>query len=206
MLTRLAELHRQRGAIFCFATNYYNKIDRAARGVGRFDEVVLFDRPDDAARRKYILKLWKEGTARASTYKNQVIPAPQPELLDELVKLTTGGAFLEIASVVKTLGSHYLEVISKASRHQELLRGHNHDDLQRLVQDCLPSRADYARWCLTDGLQDLKAVDGRSFDKETKRQIALRWNTVQPFCPDVLKKDQIRDAWAELNDEKKGMD
>jgi SpoVK/Ycf46/Vps4 family AAA+-type ATPase len=51
MLPKLQQLHDQRRIVFVLATNYLSRVDKAVRRPGRFDHVLLFDRPDSHARR-----------------------------------------------------------------------------------------------------------------------------------------------------------
>jgi len=54
MLPKLQDLHDARRIVFMLGTNYLQNIDRAVRRPGRFDELVLLDRPDEIARRELI--------------------------------------------------------------------------------------------------------------------------------------------------------
>lgn len=58
MLPKLQELHDQRSVVFIVATNYLSRIDKAIRRPGRFDLLLLFDRPDADARRRLLEKNW----------------------------------------------------------------------------------------------------------------------------------------------------
>ncbi len=50
MLPKLQKLHDEGKVLFILGTNFVRNIDPAIRRQGRFDEVLLFDRPDHAAR------------------------------------------------------------------------------------------------------------------------------------------------------------
>ncbi len=65
MLPKLQDLHDAGNVIFVLGTNYLRNIDPAVRRPGRFDEVLLFDRPDDDARRRHICSALG-GTASAA--------------------------------------------------------------------------------------------------------------------------------------------
>jgi SpoVK/Ycf46/Vps4 family AAA+-type ATPase len=52
MLPKLQKLHDNRKALFILGTNLVHNIDLAIRRPGRFDDILLFDRPDQAARLK----------------------------------------------------------------------------------------------------------------------------------------------------------
>lgn len=55
MLPKLQELHDTRSCIFVVATNYLSRIDAAIRRRGRFDQVLLLDRPDSIGRGNLVL-------------------------------------------------------------------------------------------------------------------------------------------------------
>jgi AAA+ superfamily predicted ATPase len=54
MLPKLQTLHDDRNVIFILGTNYLQNIDDAIRRPGRFDDIILYDRPDENARRTVI--------------------------------------------------------------------------------------------------------------------------------------------------------
>ncbi|MBL8680155.1 MAG: ATP-binding protein [Myxococcales bacterium] len=80
MLPKLQELHDERRVIFVVGTNFLANIDAAIRRPGRFDALVLLDRPDDVARAELLKGGWAKGT-------NSPMP---PERVSELVKSTAG--------------------------------------------------------------------------------------------------------------------
>jgi len=57
MLPKLQQLHDKRRIVFVLATNYLHRVDPAVRRQGRFDHLLLFDRPDASARRKHLRKI-----------------------------------------------------------------------------------------------------------------------------------------------------
>lgn len=57
MLPKLQELHDAANVVFVLGTNYLRNIDTAVRRPGRFDEILLFDRPDDEARARQIRRI-----------------------------------------------------------------------------------------------------------------------------------------------------
>ena len=63
MLPKLQKLHDKKSVIFVVGTNYLHKMDSAVRRKGRFDYRILFDRPDEVARKSYYLKHKEEGTS-----------------------------------------------------------------------------------------------------------------------------------------------
>lgn len=56
MLPKLQQLHDRRSVVLIVATNYLHRIDKAIRRPGRFDLVLLLDRPDRSARLKLLAK------------------------------------------------------------------------------------------------------------------------------------------------------
>jgi hypothetical protein len=56
MLPKLQDLHDAHRIVFLLGTNYLQKLDRAVRRPGRFDELILLDRPDAIARQKLITR------------------------------------------------------------------------------------------------------------------------------------------------------
>jgi hypothetical protein len=50
MLPKLQDLHDAANVVFVLGTNYLRNLDTAIRRPGRFDEILLFDRPDDRSR------------------------------------------------------------------------------------------------------------------------------------------------------------
>lgn len=57
MLPKLQKLHDNHNVIFVLGTNYLANMDAAIVRPGRFDEIILFDRPDEHAR-KHLLDKW----------------------------------------------------------------------------------------------------------------------------------------------------
>lgn len=62
MLPKLQDLHDRKGVIFFLGTNYLSHVDSAIRRPGRFDGILLYDRPDHSARKKVIKDQWKKET------------------------------------------------------------------------------------------------------------------------------------------------
>ncbi len=194
LLTRLSELHDRRGPIFCFATNYYYRIDRAARGVGRFDQLVFMDRPDFKARMNFVRKTWSRLAKKDKERHGRHIPSEcPPVLLHSLAKNTAGSSYIEIERSVRSVG---LELFGSDGVIDSLVSGGNEDREQKmtgrivdswinrsgsiekvisLIRQESPSREDYFRWCESDGLWDLDAVEGDRFDTKCRNRIVIRW-------------------------------
>lgn len=69
MLPKLQKLHDKKSVIFVVGTNYLHKMDPAIRRKGRFDYRILFDRPDENARKEYFNKNKPKGiTLKVNTF------------------------------------------------------------------------------------------------------------------------------------------
>ena len=91
MLPKLQQLHDERNIILLLGTNYVSRIDSAVRRQGRFDFILLFDRPDRTARRHIIkMELAKLHARRLA-----------PRELTDLVSKTNGYLTKEIIEVAK---------------------------------------------------------------------------------------------------------
>ncbi|MEM9167287.1 MAG: ATP-binding protein [Planctomycetota bacterium] len=188
LLTRLASLKDQRGPIFCFATNYYHRVDTAARGVGRFDAVLMFDRPHESARKRIIAKVWagvhKEHKSALGDAGIEELPE---RLVNKLADELGGCAYLEIQSAVVQIGlllfgdSGILTRVPKTEQAAVLDKqlGNNgsplHKDITGVISRNTPSREDYYRWCAGDGKKDLEACDGGGFSANAKDALIAAW-------------------------------
>src|SRR5262249_3406160 len=94
MLPKLQKLHDTRKVIFVLGTNYVRNIDMAIRRPGRFDEILLVDRPDRAARSAICKKVVAE--ARRVPIGN-LAPADL-SLMQEIADATDGCMIKEIIS------------------------------------------------------------------------------------------------------------
>lgn len=72
MLPKLQNLHDAERVMFILGTNYVRNIDAAVRRPGRFDEILMFDRPDEAARRALIRRA-RSGRSAAVTDNELVV-------------------------------------------------------------------------------------------------------------------------------------
>jgi hypothetical protein len=91
MLPKLQQLHDERNIILMLGTNYVSRIDSAVRRQGRFDFILLFDRPDRAARRHILTRELARLHARK----------PTPKELTDLVIKTNGYLTKEVMEVAK---------------------------------------------------------------------------------------------------------
>ncbi|MBD0372287.1 MAG: ATP-binding protein [Pyrinomonadaceae bacterium] len=96
MLPKLQDLHDARRVIFFLGTNYLANVDDAIRRSGRFDKLLLFDRPDDEARKKII----------KDTYKAEQLPNSPPlsaKKLNDAVEEAKGWMVKDIKSYAKAM-------------------------------------------------------------------------------------------------------
>lgn len=87
MLPKLQELYESRTVVFVLATNYLANIDKAVRRPGRFDLKLLWDRPDEHARKMFI---------RRCLMTSKATELNEGEIQDWSVK-TNGWTFNELA-------------------------------------------------------------------------------------------------------------
>jgi ATPase family protein associated with various cellular activities (AAA) len=60
MLPKLQQLHDDRRVVFAIGTNFLHRIDTAIRRDGRFDALLLIDRPDAKARERLLQRGWEK--------------------------------------------------------------------------------------------------------------------------------------------------
>lgn len=187
LLTRLSSLKAQRGPIFCFATNYYHRVDSAARGVGRFDAVLMFDRPNAAARESIVAsvwtKVWEGHNAALGGVGVQTLP---PQLVKQMVTGLCGCAYLEIQRAVFDVGlllfgdggilvhvprDKQLEKLDELLISERALT----EGVAKAISQNSPSRTEYFRWCFTDGLDDIHACEGGTFSNKAKLGLVENW-------------------------------
>lgn len=90
MLPKFQELHDARTVIFVVATNYVARIDKAIRRPGRVDLLLLYDRPDQRARRAILTKQWAT-----------ITPAPPVADIDGASSNTNGLTTTEVLAYAK---------------------------------------------------------------------------------------------------------
>lgn len=92
MLPKLQKLHDARKVIFILGTNYVRNIDLAIRRPGRFDSVLLLDRPDLVAR----LAISKDAIGR--THDDGQLLASEIKLAEKIAQETDGWMIEQIMS------------------------------------------------------------------------------------------------------------
>jgi len=86
MLPKLQGLHDDRKVVVMVGTNFLHRIDPAIRRAGRFDHMLLVDRPDADARRGFL---------------SREISGLTPSELDNLVKSSRGATAGELSAIAK---------------------------------------------------------------------------------------------------------
>ena len=157
MLPKIQRLHDQRRIIFCVATNYLTNIDSAIRRIGRFDAVLLYDRPDSVARETFIKKIWAKHNH----------PEVNVPYLAEIVKQSNGASFKEL-----------LEFMDEFVRSERTTQ-----DLNRCIKRHFVSISDYVAWASCDGIIDLWTASGAIFPNgnELKQAVIKRWETLPGY-------------------------
>jgi SpoVK/Ycf46/Vps4 family AAA+-type ATPase len=141
MLPKLQTLHDRRKVLFVLGTNYVANIDAAIRRPGRFDAILLFDRPDGDARYEAASRVLasKRGVSQGN------LDAADRKNAEEIATRTSGWMVEQVLSCAAAVadGRDYPE----------------------------PSLSDYAEWCRKDGKKELKAagVEGALRDAVIER-------------------------------------
>lgn len=84
MLPKLQDLHDKQNIIFVLGTNYLHNIDSAVRRKGRFDHRILFDRPDEEARRLFYRAKGKSNDSDIS--EDEFVKRTETALVKDLTK------------------------------------------------------------------------------------------------------------------------
>jgi hypothetical protein len=93
MLPKLQELHDARRVIFVLGTNYLRRIDDAVRRPGRFDAILLLDRPDNQARKVIIERQWPAAaTGQVATLTNETIGWMTKDIIRAARRAASGGS------------------------------------------------------------------------------------------------------------------
>lgn len=100
MLPKLQDLHDAQQVVFFLGTNYLRNVDAAIRRPGRFDHILLFDRPDRSARKTLLTKFSKSKWS--------------PTQMDKQVAETAGWTIQEIKryAEAKNAGGSFNESVS----------------------------------------------------------------------------------------------
>jgi hypothetical protein len=128
MLPKLQKLHDAQKVLFVLGTNYVRNIDLAIRRPGRFDAILLFDRPDRAAR----LAIGKSIFARKRNLAPDKLPRRDVAKAEEIADASAGWMIEQVMSRTK---SH--------------LQGTDYP---------APSVSDYSDWCTMDGRDEIVAA------------------------------------------------
>ena len=141
MLPKLQDLHDAGNVVFVLGTNYLRNIDTAVRRPGRFDEVLLFDRPDDAARERIIGGIMAEATTA-----RRVTP------LAASIKATRGLTVKEVRRVAEAMAAN-LPVRPETSLddYREWCRHDGAEELQASRFDEATRAKIRARWAAVTG-------------------------------------------------------
>mgnify|MGYP006269314069 CR=1 FL=1 len=189
MLTRLAELHDARTCLFCFSTNYYYRMDRAVRGVGRFDRIIMFDRPDFSGRATHVASLlgvlehghaltgtsthWAGSLMAKNSGADNLIAA-----IKSIADLTIGGSFVEIGAFVSSIRNDAWKMVEEAKSQKDVQNYLYSTEVQDRCWKKLRSRSDYCNWCVEDGIRELNSVEGEEFNEEAKEKLVRRWSRI----------------------------
>jgi hypothetical protein len=153
MLPKLQDLHDARRPIFILGTNYLRNIDRAIRREGRFDTILLFDRPDRTARELVAGIAIREKHHLTAA---EALSGPDQELARGIADHTAGWMIKQI----RTYTERCIEV-------------------GRLLDEQV-SIADYADWCATDGELELRAA---GLETTAIQAVLERWTPLLPTNP-----------------------
>src|SRR5216683_1066618 len=91
MLPKLQDLHDLQRVIFFLGTNFLSNVDRAIRRPGRFDHILLYDRPDEHARESLLRQF----------YKPELLQQKSAEEVAQEIAATAGYMVSEIKAYVK---------------------------------------------------------------------------------------------------------
>jgi hypothetical protein len=130
MLPKLQQLHDARKVIFVLGTNYVRILDRAVRREGRFDLVLLYDRPDLEARKANAHSVLKSAKVDPAWKHGEV-----EDLAEEIAKKSGGWMTKQVRS--------FAEECAK----------------DRKLGSKDPKINDYCDWCYEEGEEELKAAD-----------------------------------------------
>lgn len=127
MLPKLQQLNDLGRIVLVVATNYLSRIDPAIRRPGRFDRILLFDRPDVAACLKHLKQVWGERTTSSGWV------APQAPGARAIARQCAG-------LTVKEIRTYARDVADPAA-----------------APPPMGTRGEYVRWCYKIGEEELNA-------------------------------------------------
>lgn len=90
MLPKLQKLHDTRKVLFILGTNYVRNIDTAIRRPGRFDAVLLFDRPDRNARLAVATDIIASAKGGAGVSAEEIANESDGWMIEQLMAHTRG--------------------------------------------------------------------------------------------------------------------
>ncbi|HET6976665.1 MAG TPA: ATP-binding protein [Pyrinomonadaceae bacterium] len=172
MLPKLQEFHDAGRVIFFLGTNFVSHVDTAIRRPGRFDDLLLFDRPDEKARKLHVNREWKK------EWKNK---------WKENIKLKGGAE--PTAEVRRAIASQSLKDLAKifprVKEAPNYTAGWIIKDIHRYASTLALNTPfsdqisidDYVSWCAVHGEDELRAT--RLSDDAILR-IQRRWHAVDP--------------------------
>ena len=126
MLPKLQKLHDKENIIFIVGTNFLSNIDEAIRRKGRFDDLILYDRPDEEARKKHFEKKCKENKEKPISidieeYVRNTETASVKECLNSLndkkIKFERDMSYIKWC---KNIGKRELEVIGTPNKDDKI--------------------------------------------------------------------------------------
>ena len=154
MLTKLQKLHDVRRVVYFAATNYLRRIDLAVRRPGRFDRILLLDRPDKMATMELMRRRIMEVQEKDQV--PDTLEKKLPSIVDSIAGLT--------AQEIRRVGR---ELAKKKKLTTSFL-----DDFRH-------SKADYVEWCVKNGAAEIDAA--KVYQDEEKSRIVESWSRVENF-------------------------
>jgi hypothetical protein len=153
MLPKLQQLHDARKVVFVLATNFIRNLDMAVRREGRFDLLLLFDRPDESARLQLAHTSIESARAGLSAMTKQQIE----EIATKVARHTAGRMTKQVIDLAKAAG--------KAGGWSRELKAKMDGQ----------SVSDYQDWCQREGEDELKAAQASAAIVQAKK---AQWKPV----------------------------
>jgi hypothetical protein len=170
MLPKLQELHDGGRIVFFLGTNFVSRVDAAIRRPGRFDHLLLFDRPDEKARKLHISRQWKREWKDRWKENLKVKGGVDPSAA--LQRAIAGLADKELAKVFPDLKGASKRtagwMIKDIHRYASALASNKPFTDQISIDD-------YVGWCAEHGGNELRAT---RMSEETIWRIQRRWYDV----------------------------
>lgn len=177
MLPKLQELHDARRVIFFLGTNFLSNVDTAIRRPGRFDDKLLLDRPDLAARIQLIKKGWKS----KSKYKD-----PDNEMPGAKSKQAADDSNGWMTKHVLDYGAALCLEHEATDDQKERCR----NDVEELKERGQAAVPDYVDWCVRSGKAELEAA-GLDDTKKKFWGVFDRWRALPEF-KDVFREHSTK--------------